>query len=97
MKYVLVNWSYNEPGRWLSISSTDYQAAQYISSVVCDFIKSYKTIRYDMFSTSAGLATIEEIETDDQASDINGYLTDFFTSNGWKADKRASYSYSKIS
>lgn len=99
MKYVLVNWSYNEPGKWMSICSTDHEAAREISGVVCDFIKSYKRVRYYFFNPAGGRATIEDIETDNQISDINSYLSDFFTRNGWKgnADKHDIYSFSKVS
>ncbi len=99
MKYVLVNWSYNKPGRWLSICSTDHATTQSISEIVCDCVKSYARIRYDFFNTHGGRATIEDIETDLQHADLNVYLADYFISHGWKgqADRREIYSFTKIS
>lgn len=97
MKYVLVNWSYNEPGRWLSICSTDHSATKDISTVVCGFLKSYRNIRYDIFRTNGGVATIEDMIPDEQASDVDSRLANFFTQNGWTADKFAAHSYMKIS
>ena len=99
MKYVLVNWSYNEPGKWLTICSTDLDAAKEISAVVCNFVKSYRRIKYYWFNPNGGRATIEDIETNDQTGDINVFLSEFFTKNGWKgkADRYEIYSFSKVS
>ena len=99
MKYVLINWSYNKPGKWMSICSTDLDAAKEISGLVCSYIKSYKRVKLNGINPDGGRATIEDIETDAQAGDINRFLSDFFTTNGWKgqADKREIYSYSKVS
>lgn len=99
MKYVHINWSYNEPGKWMSICSTDPEAAKEISGIVCDFIKSYKRVRYNPLNPDGGRATIDDIEMNEQTNDINRYLADFFTRNGWKgqADKHAIYSFSKVS
>lgn len=99
MKYVMINWSYNEPGKWMSICSTDLDAAKEISTLVCSVIKSYKRVKLNGINPDGGRATIEDIEPDAQNGDINRFLFDFFTKQGWKgqADKRDIYSFSKVS
>jgi len=99
MKYVLVNWSYNQPGRWISICSTDHEAAQELSAAICGFIKSYKRVNFNTLFPGGARATIEEIDIDEQAGNINNYLADIFTRNGWKGqlDQHEIYSFSRVS
>jgi len=97
MKYVLVNWCYNQTGRWLSISSTDFETARQVSTLCMDHVRAYRRVRYDKFSKEGGLAMIEGIETDADNGDIDRFLSDFFVREGWKPDRRASHSFSKTS
>lgn len=97
MKYVLVNWCYNQTGRWLSISSTDFETVRQVSELCMGYIKSYVRVRYDRFSKDGGVAMIEGIEPDLQSGDINHFLNEYFVREGWKPDRRASYSFSKTS
>lgn len=95
MKYTLVNWSYNEIGRWLTISSTDFETARQIAELCQTFIRACKRIRYERFSKDGGKVVIEGIETHPQQSDINAFLTAHFVREGWKADRRAQFSFSR--
>ncbi len=95
MKYVLVNWSYNEPGKWISICSTDLAAAREVSEALSGSLKSYRHVKYNRFTKDGGKATIEDMVPNEQSNDINAYLSDFFTRNGWRADKFAHNSYIK--
>lgn len=99
MKYVLVNWSYNQPGRWISVCSTDHEAARELSDAICGFVKSFKRINYSKLNPGGARATIEDIDTDEQAGSINHYLADLFTRNGWtgKIDQHEIYSFSRVS
>jgi len=95
MKYILINWSYNEPGKWISICSTDLEAAKEVSQTFCGSLRSYRHVKYNRFSKDGGKATIEDIVPDEHAHDVDAYLADFFMKNGWKADRFARNSYIK--
>lgn len=79
----------------MSICSTDIEAAKEISAIVCNFIKSYKRVRYDELTKGAGCAIIDGIETNTEKIHIDEFLTDFFSNSGWKIDKRSRNTFSK--